>query len=392
MAQFCSHNRRHATIPLGEYLSGLLDRSRKTPDLKFSALANVSQLGSFDEVIDVRSPAEFAHDHVPGAINLPVLNDEERARVGILYKQSSSFDAKKAGAALVARNIAQHLETELYTRTKSWRPLVYCWRGGNRSASMGHILRQIGWDACVLDGGYKSYRRHVIAELETLPQRLQLRVVCGPTGSGKSRSLCAIIDAGGQALDLEGLAAHRGSVLGNLPDHPQPTQKLFESKVWETLRKFDPVQPVFIEAESKKIGKLRVPEALIQRMWSSPCILIDAPMSARVNFLKQEYVHFLSDQSNLEVKLRCLQRLHGAEIVDRWVAMARQHKWDMLVEELLRNHYDPAYRRSTLKHYPTLAEAEIYDLQNISADSLSRIAQQILGHESCGSMPLVDAS
>lgn len=126
MAQFCSHNRRHATIPLGEYLSGLLDRSRKTPDLKFSALANVSQLGSFDEVIDVRSPAEFAHDHVPGAINLPVLNDEERARVGILYKQSSSFDAKKAGAALVARNIAQHLETELYTRTKSWRPLVYC--------------------------------------------------------------------------------------------------------------------------------------------------------------------------------------------------------------------------------------------------------------------------
>ncbi|MEO6022164.1 MAG: tRNA 2-selenouridine(34) synthase MnmH [Burkholderiales bacterium] len=356
----------------------LLDRSRKTPDLKFSASANVSQLGSFDEIIDTRSASEFALDHLPGAINLPVLNDEERARIGILYKQSSSFDAKKAGAALVAHNIAQHIEAELYSRQKNWRPLVYCWRGGNRSASMGHVLRQIGWDAYVLDGGYKSYRRHVIAGLETLPQQLQLRVVCGPTGSGKSRLLQAIAEAGGQALDLEDLAAHRGSVLGNLPDCRQPSQKLFETNIWDALRKFDSAQPVFIEAESKKIGTLRVPEALIQCMWRSPCILVDVPMAARVNFLKQDYAHFLADHSDLEAKLSCLHGLYGAEKIDHWLNMARQRQWDTLVEELLRDHYDPAYRRSTLSHYIMLAEAETYHLRDINGKSLLHIAYQIL--------------
>lgn len=234
--------------------------------MKFASLATVTQLLEFDEVIDVRSPSEFASDHAPNAISLPVLDDEERVRVGTLYKQVSSFDAKKIGAALVARNIAKHIETELITRPKTWRRLVYCWRGGNRSASLAQVLRKIGWDAHALDGGYKAYRRHVVAEIERLALAFRYRIFCRPTGSGKSRMLQTLAGQGGQVLDLEDLAAHRGSVLGNLPDRPQPTQKLFESRLAHALQQFDPMWTVFVEAESKKIGLLRVPETLINRM------------------------------------------------------------------------------------------------------------------------------
>src|SRR6188474_3521832 len=184
---------------------------------------------SFDAIIDVRSPAEFAEDHVPGALSCPVLDNDERARVGTIYKQTSPYEAKKIGAALVARNIAGHLEAALADKPRGWKPLVYCWRGGQRSAAMAHVLREVGWDAMTLQGGYKAYRRYVVASLAQLPQRINFRVIHGVTGSGKSRLLRALADAGAQVLDLEDLAAHRGSVLGNLPGRPQPSQKMFES-------------------------------------------------------------------------------------------------------------------------------------------------------------------
>jgi tRNA 2-selenouridine synthase len=346
--------------------------------VKFSAMATVSQLDQFDESIDVRSPSEFALDHLAKAVNLPVLDDAERAQVGTLYKQTSSFDAKKVGAALVARNIARHLDDSLKDRPKNWQPLVYCWRGGNRSASLAHVLRQIGWNAHALDGGYKAYRRHVIAELERLPASLQLRVVCGPTGSGKSRLLERIAERGGQVLDLEQLAAHRGSVLGNLPDVPQPSQKHFESKIWDTLRRFTSQQPVFVEAESVKIGRLRVPEALIARMWQSPCLNIQMPVAARVVFLTQEYDHFLLDLPDLEMKLRCLYSLHGRDKIEDWLALASNQRWPELVERLLVEHYDPAYRRSTISHFPTLDRAPIFSAEGIDDNSLGNLADEIL--------------
>ncbi len=346
--------------------------------MKFNAIVQVSELDRFDDCIDVRSPTEFALDHVARAINLPVLDDAERAHVGTLYKQTSSFEAKKVGAALVARNIARHLEAALANRPKLWQPLVYCWRGGNRSASLAHVLRQIGWNAHALDGGYKAYRRHVLAELEHMPSSLQLRVVCGPTGSGKSRLLQSIAAQGGQVLDLEDLAAHRGSVLGNLPDRPQPSQKYFESRIWDTLRKFSSEQPIFVEAESIKIGRLRVPEALIARMWQSPCLRIDMPLAARVTFLTQEYAHFLQDLPELESKLRCLYALHGRETIERWVALASTQRWAELVELLLVQHYDPAYRRSTLSHFPTLDVAPVFSANAIDATALSRLTNDIL--------------
>ena len=220
----------------------------------------------YDTVIDARTPAEYALDHIPGAVSAPVLDDAERAQVGTLYKQVSPFEAKKLGAALVAKNVARHIEQAFSKKDKSWRPLVYCWRGGKRSGAMAHILREVGWQAETLAGGYRAYRRWVVEQLATLPEQFEFTVVHGPTGSGKSRFLAALGRAGAQVLDLEALAQHRGSVLGGLPGERQPSQKWFESLVLAELQKFNRRAPVFVEAESKKIGELQVPEALMARI------------------------------------------------------------------------------------------------------------------------------
>ena len=243
--------------------------------------ANLSQLGEFDEIIDVRTPAEFAEDHIPGAINCPVLSDEERITVGTLYKQVSPFEARKAGAALVAKNIAHHLQTRFHDRPKSWRPLIYCWRGGQRSGAMSIILSQVGWAAHKLEGGYKTYRRDVLEKLEALPQSFTFRVICGPTGSGKSRLLNALAESGQQVLDLEMLAKHRGSVLGKLPEQAQPSQKWFDSALLQAMQSLDPARPVFVEAESNKIGQITLPPALITAMHASVCLLLGCVGAAR---------------------------------------------------------------------------------------------------------------
>lgn len=341
-------------------------------------LANLAQLTEFDDIIDVRSPSEFAEDHIPGALNYPVLDDEERARIGTMYKQVSPFDAKRAGAALVSRNIGQHLDTHFSTMKKEWRPLVYCWRGGKRSGSMAHVLAQVGWRAGQLDGGYKAYRRQVLADMETLPTRFQWHVACGATGSGKSRLLQALAAAGAQVLDLEDLANHRGSLLGNLPDIPQPPQKYFESLVWKKLHDFDPARPVYVEAESKKIGNVRVPESLIAAMWQGECLRIEASTALRVEFLKEDYPHFLEDPAELNHKLGFLVELHGKERINRWHEMAEKGEWDTLVAELLEQHYDPAYLRSTLKHYPQFAEAKILKPRSLSRVAMAELADEIL--------------
>lgn len=338
----------------------------------------VTHLAEFDEVIDVRSPSEFQEDHVPGAINLPVLDDEERDRVGTLYKQVSPFEAKKVGAALVSRNVARHIETELFDRPRHWRPLVYCWRGGKRSGAMVHVLREIGWRADQLEGGYKAYRRQVVADLAALPAKLRWRVVCGPTGSGKTRLLAALARAGAQVLDLEGIARHRGSVLGDCPGALQPTQKMFESQVWHALTRFDPARPVFVEAESKKVGNLRVPEALIAAMWGSECVVVEAEMADRVTLLLDEYRHFLEDRQALYARLDCLIPLHGRERVEEWKQLAAAEDWPAFVRAILTRHYDPAYRRSTLQHYPRLEAAVRVRVGGSDEAAFERAARELL--------------
>jgi tRNA 2-selenouridine synthase len=330
-------------------------------------------------VIDVRSEGEYAEDHVPGALSCPVLDNDERALVGTIYKQQSSFEAKKIGAALVSANIGRHLRECFQDRPRDWRPLVYCWRGGSRSGAFAQVLAQIGWQVGQLEGGYKAYRRAVLADLQTLPSRFSWRVVCGMTGAGKSRLLRALAAAGAQVLDLEALAAHRGSILGNLPDEPQPTQKTFESLVWDALGRFDPTHPVFVEAESRKIGKLRVPEALIEAMWASAdCLVLDAPIAVRVELLKSEYAHYIAEPQALIDQIEVLTALHGRETVDRWQTLVREGRNEAFVEDMLVRHYDPAYTRSTLKHYPALPRAPRYTLHDASDEAIERISADVM--------------
>jgi tRNA 2-selenouridine synthase len=334
-------------------------------------------LSSFDSIIDCRSPAEFAQDHIPGAISAPVLDDNERATVGTMYKQISAFDAKKLGAALVAKNVARHVETLFADKRRDWRPLVYCWRGGKRSGAMAHVLREVGWNAHILPGGYREYRRWVVAQLENLPERLEFRVVHGPTGSGKSRLLGALRRAGAQVLDLEALAAHRGSVLGNLPGCPQPSQKWFESQLLRELSTLDAARPVFVEGESKKIGQLQVPEALIARMRGSQCLRLETALEVRVTLLIEEYRHFVEHPAALEAQLDCLTALHGRDRITGWKALAARHAWREFVTALLLEHYDPAYRRSSHHNFVQLGHARPVLIEAADETAFDRAALQV---------------
>lgn len=341
----------------------------------------IGSLQDFDEIVDVRSPGEFSEDHIPGAVSLPVLDNAERARVGTLYKQTSSFEAKKVGAALVSRNIARHLESFFADKPQNYRPLVYCWRGGTRSGSLAHVLQKIGFKAAQLDGGYKSYRRHVVAELARLPALLRFRVVCGTTGSGKSRLLQVLADRGAQVLDLEALAAHRGSLLGALPDRPQPTQKMFESLVWQVLSRSDPSRVIYVESESKKIGALRVPEALITAMRASPCVRLEVPLAERVRLLNEDYAHFFALPGLIRDQLGHLVALRGHETVAAWHDMVRREAWDDLVAALLTEHYDPAYYRSLANNYAVTGRDLELRCDDLSPQGLLRLAEAIVASE-----------
>jgi tRNA 2-selenouridine synthase len=336
-----------------------------------------AELYAFDEVIDVRSPAEFALDHVPRAVNCPVLDDVERARIGTMYKQVSPFDAKKEGAAIVSKNIARHIEERFRGRGREWRPLVYCWRGGQRSAAMAHVLREVGWDAATLEGGYRAYRREVLARLEGLPKRLRFLVVCGKTVSGKSRLLQALATRGTQVLDLERLARHRGSLLGEVPGEPQPSQKMFDSLVWDALRRLDPKRPVFAEAESKKIGQLQVPAGLLERMREGECLRLEVAAAERVRFLIDEYRHFLEGPAALKDRLKCLTSRFGHAVVGRWIAQADSRAWRDLVTDLLLTHYDPSYSRAMRQNYLHYDDARQLALERLDEGEIGRVASEL---------------
>jgi tRNA 2-selenouridine synthase len=331
----------------------------------------------FDALIDVRSEGEFAEDHLPDATNLPVLHDAERAEVGTLNRQVSPFAARRRGAVLVARNIASIIDTELAQKPRDWRPLVYCWRGGQRSASLAHVLGRIGWPARQLEGGYRAFRRLVVQALDELSAKFEFRVVCGTTGSGKSRLLQQLARSGAQVLDLEQLAHHRGSVLGGLPSLPQPSQKMFETRIWSALRALRVDQPVFVESESRKVGDLRVPDALIASMRSSQCVRIELPITERVRLLRDDYIHFEREPSQLLAQLDCLIPLHGHERVQHWKALAAAGEWDTLVERLLVEHYDPAYRRSISRNFVRFDAAPVVTLARSAPEAFESAAHAL---------------
>ena len=337
------------------------------------------ELPRFDAVIDARSPAEYADDHLPGALNWPVLDDEQRRIVGTLYVQESPLAARKVGSAMVARNIAHHVEQWVQDKPCDWRPLVYCWRGGQRSGSLAWFLDQIGFRTHQLAGGYKGFRAQVRDALTVLPDRFEWHVLAGRTGSGKTRLLQALAAEGAQTLDLEALASHRGSVLGGLPNTPQPSQKRFDTLLWQALGSFDPVRPVFVESESKRVGRLQLPDALVARMQAAGfCRRVEMPDAARVELLLQEYGFFADDVDGFCRKLDGLVDLRGRATVQAWQALARAGQWAELYGRLMREHYDPLYLRSMRRHFEGFDAAPAVILHDGAPETVQSAARQLL--------------
>lgn len=329
---------------------------------------------TYSEIIDVRSESEFAEDRIPGAINLPVLNDAERAKVGTIYKQVCPFEARKIGASLVSQNIARHLDHHFAAKDKDYHPLLYCWRGGQRSNSIALVLSQIGWPVTVLEGGYKTYRAYVRDQLEQLPSQFTYRILCGLTGSGKTHILHQLAKRGVQVLDLEGLANHRGSLLGQEWEgqpSPQPPQKYFESLLLEQLQHFDTRKTVWVEAESNKIGQVYLPPFLWQLMKQAGCIEVQLPHAARIEWLLQEYPHLVTHPDFLKRKLDYLISRYGREKINEWYSLIDSGQWHALIGDLLISHYDPAYNQSISKSYGCVKQTlKIADLSEASINTL----------------------
>ncbi len=346
---------------------------------RISADDALGKLASFSDVIDARSEGEYAEDHLPGAVNWPSLHDEERKIVGTQYKQISQFEAKKLGAALVAKNIAEHIQRDVLDKPKEWQPLVYCWRGGKRSGSLALILDQIGFRVTLVDGGYKAFRAALVADLPQLAARYNYQVVCGPTGSGKTRLLQALAAQGAQVLDLEALANHRSSVLGLIPGVAQPSQKAFDSRIWAALRGFDPARPVYIESESKKVGNVAVPEGLIAAMRSSPCLNVQLAEDERVALLLEDYDFFVRDIEFFCERLVALTEARGKATVQDWQARARSGDVASVVRELLLRHYDPVYLQSMQRNFTQYEKARQLSPNDHSAAAMAALAQSLLG-------------
>ena len=346
--------------------------------VKISAEEALNRLAYFSDVIDARSEGEYAEDHLPGAINWPSLNNEERKLVGTEYKQISAFDAKKRGAALVAKNIARHLERDVIDKPRNWQPLVYCWRGGKRSGSLALILDQIGFNVTLVDGGYKAFRAALVEALPQLASQFDYRVICGTTGSGKTRLLQALAALGAQVLDLEALANHRSSVLGVIPGTPQPTQKAYDSLIWAALRSFDASRPVYIESESKKVGNVAIPEGLITAMRAAPCLQLDLSDDQRVELLLEDYDFFVKDVAFFCDRLGALTQARGKEVVTDWQTRARGGDIASVVRELLVDHYDPVYLQSMKRNFAQYPARASIAPANRSVEAMRLLAQKML--------------
>ena len=337
----------------------------------------LGQPGGFSTIIDARSEGEYALDHLPGAVNWPSLNNEERIFVGTMYKQQGAFEAQKHGAALVAANISRHIQREVLSLAKNWQPLIYCWRGGKRSGSLSMVLGQIGFKIYLIEGGYKAFRAALVDDIPKRVAPLQFNIISGPTGSGKTRLLHALAAEGAQVLDLEDLACHRSSVLGHIPGQPQPSQKHFDTKIWQALRSFDPARPVFVESESRKVGNLSIPESLMQAMRNSPCFELQLSLDERVALLMEDYRFFVDDHALFCHRLDALVAIRGKAVVEAWKEQVHNGHIEDVVRDLLVLHYDPTYASSMVRNFIQADRATACVADSRHSESLRRVAQAL---------------
>jgi tRNA 2-selenouridine synthase len=343
-----------------------------------SAVELLPQLDGFDAIIDARSESEFALDCLPGATNWPTLRDDERHEIGTLYKQVNPFEARKRGAAIAARNISEHITQQVLDKPRGWRPLVYCWRGGQRSGSLTLVLGQIGFRVTIVEGGYKAFRAAIVADTARLADQMSFRVVCGTTGSGKTRLLHALQRCGAQVLDLEALAVHRSSVLGALPGQPQPSQKAFDTRVWDVLRRLDPSRPVFVESESRKVGNVAVPVALMDAMRRSACLNLLLGDGERVALLLEDYDFFVQNTTEFCGRLDVLAEIRGKATVQEWKTKVGQGQIAEVVQALLTQHYDPVYLQSMQRNFSQFEQAVEARPADRSPASMDALALQLV--------------
>lgn len=341
--------------------------------LTLTSLSHLAE-ARFDEVIDVRSPAEYAQDHIPGAVNLPVLDNAQRAEVGRIYVQECKFTARKIGAAHVTRNAARHLETALKDKPGGYRPLVYCWRGGQRSGFFASLLAQIGWRAQVVEGGYRSYRRLVAHALYEAATPAPVVLIDGDTGVGKTEILGRLAKLGAQVIDLEDLAQHRGSVFGARAGG-QPSQKAFEGRLAAAMAALNPSRPVAIEAESNAIGQINLPPSLWRAMRAAPRVELSAPLADRARRIVADYQDLIRHPALLIERIERLRPLHAAERITGWIQQARAGDFEALFADLIAQHYDPRYARQRLKQ--SVRPAKSLALDDLSTPSLDAAAEAI---------------
>lgn len=331
---------------------------------------------TFDTIIDVRSPLEYEEDHIIGSINCPVLNDQERIIVGTIYKKESTFKAKIIGSSLTARNIAKHIEEKFINQQGSWQPLVYCWRGGQRSKAFSIILSEVGWRTCQLEGGYKKYRNEVINFLNRIGSKLKIILISGKTGSAKTKILQNIKLQGGQILDLENLANHKGSLLGKIPGLKQPSQKLFESKLYHQIKQLDLRKNVYIEAESSKIGNIHIPKTIWAKMIVSPRIEIEADLELRSSFLLKDYRYMCENPELIKPIIYGLKNRLSKKLINDWLELITKKLWLDLTKSFLENHYDPSYSSNTIKNDRKVIKK--IQAKSFSKEEISEITKLIL--------------
>jgi tRNA 2-selenouridine synthase len=305
---------------------------------------------------------------------MPRITCRERCPCLCWTTRNGRGSARKIGAALVAKNAAVHLQGPLADKSGGWRPLVYCWRGGQRSGSFATILGQIGWRVETLVGGYKTWRGLVVREVYDTPVRAPVVVLDGNTGSAKTEVLNLLPQFGVQVIDLEGLARHRGSLFGNVG--VQPSQKAFEGALAVALARLDPKRPVVVEAESSKIGNCRVPPEIWKAMVAAPRVAIAAPRSVRAEYLARAYADLTAEADRLMATVGLLRPMHAAEVIEDWLALAAAGDHAALADSLMERHYDPRYG----KHRARMAVAVVeLAVDSLADGDLPGVAERVAG-------------